>query len=449
MPAATMRCIPWWPIARWKLSSRSIGPMLRAKGAKPQPANMVSWYLPTRSPQLCHENTSTQFSLTLNISSSASPVVARRSSSSRAALPALAAEISHQEVRHLPAVARLLGHVAHQPPAVVLARRAVEELARLLDRAHLGVALPDDELQQLVLDPRRRDVGRRSPSAARRRSGRSGSPARAGRRTWSVSTTSGSRRDVDLALPRAHHVDPFVERAALGAGAELPVLHDLEMILRVLRLDRVTKRFGEPDRPQRRFARARRGRVRRHHRRLGHRQVHAAQRHRGARAGRTRETSLFEGTDLTALDDDALTLLRRDHFGFVFQAFHVLPQLSVEQNVALAVAAQRNVPAGKGKKRPSPPWAWPAARRARRASCRAASCSAWRSRVRWWASRSWCWPTSRRATSIRRTRARCWTFSGPGEGTRARRRSSPRIPSRGCRLRPALPADRRRPAASA
>jgi putative ABC transport system ATP-binding protein len=43
----------------------------------------------------------------------------------------------------------------------------------------------------------------------------------------------------------------------------------------------------------------------------------------------------FEGKDLTAMDDDALTLLRRDHFGFVFQAFHVLPQLSVEQNVAL------------------------------------------------------------------------------------------------------------------
>jgi putative ABC transport system ATP-binding protein len=43
----------------------------------------------------------------------------------------------------------------------------------------------------------------------------------------------------------------------------------------------------------------------------------------------------FEGKDLTSLDDDALTLLRRDHFGFVFQAFHVLPQLSVVQNVAL------------------------------------------------------------------------------------------------------------------
>ena len=43
----------------------------------------------------------------------------------------------------------------------------------------------------------------------------------------------------------------------------------------------------------------------------------------------------FEEKDLTALDDDALTLLRRDNFGFVFQAFHVLPQLSVVQNVAL------------------------------------------------------------------------------------------------------------------
>jgi putative ABC transport system ATP-binding protein len=35
------------------------------------------------------------------------------------------------------------------------------------------------------------------------------------------------------------------------------------------------------------------------------------------------------------MDDDALTLLRRNHYGFVFQAFHVLPQLSVEQNVGL------------------------------------------------------------------------------------------------------------------
>ena len=46
----------------------------------------------------------------------------------------------------------------------------------------------------------------------------------------------------------------------------------------------------------------------------------------------------FEGQDLTKLDDDALTLLRRDSFGFVFQAFHVLPHLGVAQNVGLPLA---------------------------------------------------------------------------------------------------------------
>ena len=46
----------------------------------------------------------------------------------------------------------------------------------------------------------------------------------------------------------------------------------------------------------------------------------------------------LDATDLTALDDDALTLLRRQHMGFVFQAFHVLPYLSVAQNVALPLA---------------------------------------------------------------------------------------------------------------
>jgi len=46
----------------------------------------------------------------------------------------------------------------------------------------------------------------------------------------------------------------------------------------------------------------------------------------------------FGGTELTALDDDALTLLRRRDMGFVFQAFHVLPYLSVAQNVALPLA---------------------------------------------------------------------------------------------------------------
>ncbi len=43
----------------------------------------------------------------------------------------------------------------------------------------------------------------------------------------------------------------------------------------------------------------------------------------------------FGDSDLAAMDDDARTLLRRERFGFVFQAFHVLPHLTVAQNVGL------------------------------------------------------------------------------------------------------------------
>jgi putative ABC transport system ATP-binding protein len=44
---------------------------------------------------------------------------------------------------------------------------------------------------------------------------------------------------------------------------------------------------------------------------------------------------VLDGMELTGLDDDALTLARREKMGFVFQAFHVLPYLSVAQNVAI------------------------------------------------------------------------------------------------------------------
>jgi putative ABC transport system ATP-binding protein len=47
---------------------------------------------------------------------------------------------------------------------------------------------------------------------------------------------------------------------------------------------------------------------------------------------------LVDGVDVTRLDDDALTVLRRARMGFVFQAFHVLPYLAVGQNVALPLA---------------------------------------------------------------------------------------------------------------
>lgn len=48
----------------------------------------------------------------------------------------------------------------------------------------------------------------------------------------------------------------------------------------------------------------------------------------------------LDGSDYSALDDRALTQLRRDKLGFVFQAFHLLPHLTVGQNVALPLWLQ-------------------------------------------------------------------------------------------------------------
>lgn len=49
-------------------------------------------------------------------------------------------------------------------------------------------------------------------------------------------------------------------------------------------------------------------------------------------------TVRVDGVETSALDDDAATLMRRRHIGFVFQAFHVLPYVSVVQNVELPLA---------------------------------------------------------------------------------------------------------------
>jgi len=46
----------------------------------------------------------------------------------------------------------------------------------------------------------------------------------------------------------------------------------------------------------------------------------------------------LDDTDLGALDDDALTVLRRSSMGFVFQAFHILPYLTVAENISLPLS---------------------------------------------------------------------------------------------------------------
>jgi len=46
----------------------------------------------------------------------------------------------------------------------------------------------------------------------------------------------------------------------------------------------------------------------------------------------------LDGVELTTQDDDTRTALRRERMGFVFQAFHVLPYLTVAQNVELPLS---------------------------------------------------------------------------------------------------------------
>jgi putative ABC transport system ATP-binding protein len=43
-------------------------------------------------------------------------------------------------------------------------------------------------------------------------------------------------------------------------------------------------------------------------------------------------------SDVTRLDDKRLTLLRRDHVGFVFQKFNLLPALSAAENILLPLS---------------------------------------------------------------------------------------------------------------
>jgi putative ABC transport system ATP-binding protein len=60
----------------------------------------------------------------------------------------------------------------------------------------------------------------------------------------------------------------------------------------------------------------------------------------------TSGTVTVAGRALHTLSDDALTRFRRDHVGFVFQAFNLLPTLTAEQNIwlPLELAGRRTAP---------------------------------------------------------------------------------------------------------
>ena len=52
----------------------------------------------------------------------------------------------------------------------------------------------------------------------------------------------------------------------------------------------------------------------------------------------TSGTIEIDGTEITALKDKALTLLRREKVGFVFQFFNLLPMLTAEENLELPLS---------------------------------------------------------------------------------------------------------------
>ena len=88
------------------------------------------------------------------------------------------------------------------------------------------------------------------------------------------------------------------------------------------------------------------------------------------------------GTDIHALGESAQAVFRRHHLGFVFQAFHVLPHLSVAANVGLPLLLQHAPDPARVARDARRRSASPASRRACRTRSRAASCSASRSRAR-------------------------------------------------------------------
>ncbi|MGJ7915405.1 ABC transporter ATP-binding protein [Massilia sp. LXY-6] len=58
---------------------------------------------------------------------------------------------------------------------------------------------------------------------------------------------------------------------------------------------------------------------------------------------------VVDGVPMSALDDDAATRLRRSRMGFIFQAFHVLPHLTLEQNVALPLLLNGRLDTGRAR----------------------------------------------------------------------------------------------------
>ena len=117
------------------------------------------------------------------------------------------------------------------------------------------------------------------------------------------------------------------------------------------------------------------------------------------------------GQDITQLSDNDLTLLRREHIGFIFQFFNLLPMLTAAENVVLPLSLAGRKPDARVGAASSPSRSASATASATaRPSSPAASSSASRSPARSSRGRRSCSPTSRPATSTRAPAARSSTL---------------------------------------
>jgi len=70
----------------------------------------------------------------------------------------------------------------------------------------------------------------------------------------------------------------------------------------------------------------------------------------GLIAGLDRPTSgsiALDGTEITSLSESAMTRYRREHIGYVFQAFHLIPTLTAVENVAIPAELMGDPDAGR------------------------------------------------------------------------------------------------------
>lgn len=110
----------------------------------------------------------------------------------------------------------------------------------------------------------------------------------------------------------------------------------------------------------------------------------------------------FEGSDVTGYSERQRSNWRLRHVGLVFQHSELVPELTIEENVALpcSLRAWRGPRLDAGQVTPWPTCRWPTSVTVGPVRCRAASSSERPSLERRFTNPRWCWPTSPPVHSI-------------------------------------------------